>query len=112
VAGCDIIVIGGSAGGLEAIRELAPLLPADLPAAVFVTLHVYPGSDGILPLLIERAVTAPGLPSRGWRANPRGPDLSMPESATRGLSVSDRRNVPDGVVMRVPGNGSESFQPK
>jgi two-component system chemotaxis response regulator CheB len=44
----DIIVIGASAGGLDAIAGF----PADLPAAVFVTIHVTQKSDGILPAII------------------------------------------------------------
>lgn len=35
-----IIVIGASAGGVEAVRSLMGALPADFPAAVFVVLHI------------------------------------------------------------------------
>ncbi|MBS1802237.1 MAG: chemotaxis protein CheB [Acidobacteria bacterium] len=52
---CDIIVIGGSAGGFDAIRKLVAGFPADLPATVFVTIHVTGKSDGILPEIITRA---------------------------------------------------------
>jgi len=38
--GHDIIVIGASSGGLDALRVLLQGLPIDLPAAVFVVLHV------------------------------------------------------------------------
>ena len=36
----DVIVIGGSAGALEALRSLLPKLPADLPAAILLVLHL------------------------------------------------------------------------
>ena len=36
----DIIVVGASAGGIEALRTLVSTLPADIPAAIFVVLHV------------------------------------------------------------------------
>ena len=32
----DIVVIGASAGGIEALRELVRGLPANFPAAVFI----------------------------------------------------------------------------
>jgi two-component system chemotaxis response regulator CheB len=51
----DIVVIGTSAGGIEALRELVGGLPADFPAAVFVVLHTSPDSPGILASILERA---------------------------------------------------------
>jgi two-component system chemotaxis response regulator CheB len=38
--GHDIIVIGASSGGLDALRVLLRSLPIDLPAAVFIVVHV------------------------------------------------------------------------
>src|SRR5438270_1143154 len=59
MAARDIIVIGASAGGFEAIQQLARHFPPDLPAAVFVTLHIYERSESILPSLIDRAGPLP-----------------------------------------------------
>lgn len=39
-----IITIGASAGGVEALQRLVADLPADLPASVFIVLHVGPTS--------------------------------------------------------------------
>jgi chemotaxis response regulator CheB len=39
LAGHDIIVIGASAGGVQPARTLLSLLPAEIPAAVFIVLH-------------------------------------------------------------------------
>jgi len=50
----DIVVIGASAGGLEALCTLTAGLPADLGAAVFVVLHLHPVSDSRLPDLLDR----------------------------------------------------------
>ena len=48
-----IVVIGGSAGGLTALLNLVSLLPADLPAAVLVALHLSPSSPGSHPGLLS-----------------------------------------------------------
>jgi len=57
----DIIVIGGSAGGVETIIELARHFPRDLPGAVFVVLHVPSDSFSILPELLTRAGPLPAF---------------------------------------------------
>ena len=53
--GRDIIVIGGSAGGIEALTALVPELSPDLPAAVFVVLHLPTGGTSVLPNILSRA---------------------------------------------------------
>ncbi|HYD53682.1 MAG TPA: chemotaxis protein CheB, partial [Gemmatimonadaceae bacterium] len=55
MANRDIIVIGASAGGVEAVSQLVAELPADLPAAVFVTLHFPRNSTSMLPRILTRA---------------------------------------------------------
>jgi two-component system chemotaxis response regulator CheB len=46
--GRDILVIGGSAGAMQPLRAILAALPKDFPAAVFVVMHVSPGSPGLL----------------------------------------------------------------
>jgi two-component system, chemotaxis family, protein-glutamate methylesterase/glutaminase len=55
VAGHDIVVIGGSAGGVEALKRICAGLPRDFPAAIFVVLHISPTSRSVLPDLLSRA---------------------------------------------------------
>src|SRR5436190_12799389 len=50
----DIVVIGGSAVGLEALDRLVPSLPEDLPAAIFVVVHLPAESKSALPAILER----------------------------------------------------------
>lgn len=51
----DIIVIGASAGGVEALQEVLRHVPADLPAAIFVTLHIAARAKSFLPDILSRA---------------------------------------------------------
>lgn len=44
--GRNIIVIGTSAGGLEALDDLIGQLPTDLPASIFVVQHMAPENTG------------------------------------------------------------------
>jgi len=57
----DIIVIGSSAGGVEALCRLCAGLPPDLPAAVFVAQHLSPSARSMLPQLLARAGPLPAL---------------------------------------------------
>jgi two-component system, chemotaxis family, protein-glutamate methylesterase/glutaminase len=50
----DTIVIGASAGGVQALTKLIADFPADLPAAVFVILHVAPNLPSLLPEILAR----------------------------------------------------------
>ncbi|HEU4628992.1 MAG TPA: chemotaxis protein CheB, partial [Gemmatimonadaceae bacterium] len=49
-----VIVIGASADGVEALQEVISRLPADLPAAVLVVLHVASGAPSVLPRILDR----------------------------------------------------------
>jgi two-component system chemotaxis response regulator CheB len=51
------VAIGASAGGLQALRSVVAALPADLPAAVLVVLHLDPRATSRLPALLAAATT-------------------------------------------------------
>src|SRR5215813_13663658 len=57
--GHDIIVIGASVGGVEALSNLVAQFPEDLPATIFVTQHVVPTAKGRLALVLDRAGPLP-----------------------------------------------------
>jgi chemotaxis response regulator CheB len=60
----DIIVIGASAGGVEALIELTRWIPTNLPASLFVVLHVASHvKSGLAEILSRKWITARQDPS-------------------------------------------------
>jgi len=55
VARHDIVVMGASAGGVEALVQLIKLLPSDISAAIFIVLHVSAHSTSFLPSILSRS---------------------------------------------------------
>ena len=57
----DIIVVGGSAGSLEALKALVANLPANLAASVFIVIHLTPARESLLPHILNRAGRMPAF---------------------------------------------------
>lgn len=55
----DLVVIGASAGGVDVLKQLVSDLPADLPAAVCIVLHLAPSSPSALAGILQRASSLP-----------------------------------------------------
>jgi two-component system, chemotaxis family, protein-glutamate methylesterase/glutaminase len=55
----EAIAIGASAGGVEALTTLLPALPADLPAAVFVVIHLPRERPSLLAEVFRARCTLP-----------------------------------------------------
>jgi two-component system chemotaxis response regulator CheB len=96
----DVVVVGASAGGVEALRELVRGLPTDLPAAVLVVLHMPPSGTSALarvlagpsPLPVAAAVEgAPLRPGTVTVAVPNRHLLVVPGDRMT-LSLGPREN--------------------
>jgi two-component system chemotaxis response regulator CheB len=57
----DIIVIGASAGGVEALRTLVARLPAGLSASLFIVVHTLPTYPSALPMILSHVGPLPAL---------------------------------------------------
>ena len=67
----QVVVIGASAGGIEALRLVAGGLPPDFAAAICVVMHMAPESPGVLPGILSRSGPLPALsPANGERLRP------------------------------------------
>ena len=95
----DIVTIGGSAGAVEAITEMARLFASDIPAAIFVVIHISPSGTSVLPEILRRAGPLaamhagdgePIYPGRIYHAPPN-PDLRLDPNRIR-LSTGPREN--------------------
>lgn len=53
----NIIVIGASLGGLEALKEILQQLPPNLDASIFIVWHMSPDVRGMLPEIVNKLNT-------------------------------------------------------
>jgi two-component system, chemotaxis family, protein-glutamate methylesterase/glutaminase len=75
-----IVVIGASAGGVDALRRLVRDLPADFPAPVCVVLHIPPDSPSLLAQILNREGTIPAKTAEhGERYQPRMMYVAPPD---------------------------------
>ncbi len=55
----DIIVVGTSAGGMEALKKLVAELPSNFPGTLFIVWHISPEYRSVLPEILARVCPLP-----------------------------------------------------
>ncbi|AEV83625.1 chemotaxis protein CheB [Actinoplanes sp. SE50] len=88
----DVVVIGGSAGAHKPLTQLLSRLPADLPAAVLVVLHLAPGARSTLAEMLGSACALP------VRTAADGEPIRTGQVY---VGAADRHLVVDGDVLRL-----------
>jgi two-component system chemotaxis response regulator CheB len=80
--GRNIIVVGTSDGGLEALDQLVGALPTDLPASIFIVQHMAPHNSGepLLRRLSRHKAFRPKLAEHGERFKPGRIYIAPPDN--------------------------------
>src|SRR5438067_12658369 len=94
----DIIVMGASAGGVEALRAVLERVPKDLPASILVVLHVSPDHRSVLPRILDAVGPLRATHARDDEALERGRIYVAPP---------DRHLVVDEGVVRLTRSARE-----
>jgi two-component system chemotaxis response regulator CheB len=85
----NIIVVGTSAGGVEALCELNKHLPEDLDASIFVVMHI--GAKTMLPHILSRCGNLPAVCAQHQKRYQRGCIYCAPANCH--LSIRDHTTV-------------------
>jgi two-component system, chemotaxis family, protein-glutamate methylesterase/glutaminase len=95
----DIVVIGASAGGVEALDRLVAGLEPELPAAIFVVLHLPATGNSMLPQILARAGKLPASAPT---------DCERPERGHIYVAPPDRHMLLVGQRVRLSGGPREN----
>ena len=68
----DIVVIGASRGGVEALKGIVAALPPSLQSALLIVLHISPTHVSLLPDVLSRAGPLPAEHGRDGTRVERG----------------------------------------
>jgi two-component system chemotaxis response regulator CheB len=101
--GCSIVVVGASAGGVEALQRFVRALPGDFAAPVLVVLHASPSGRSYLPEILTRAAPfAATHATEGEQLDARHIYVAPPDS---------HLVVTDGVVSLAKGPRENGHRP-
>lgn len=92
MANRDLVVIGASAGGIEALQNILGLLPTDLDAAVLIVLHTSNHAGSLLPQIMQRTSRLPAI-------HPK--DRTPIQKGTIYIAPPDCHMIVEGEILRV-----------
>jgi two-component system, chemotaxis family, CheB/CheR fusion protein len=85
----DLVVVGASAGGIEALSTLVATLPADFPAPIVVAQHLDPDRPSHLADILERRSTLPVRSVADAEPQPLTPGVVYVVPADRDVEITD-----------------------
>src|SRR5215469_11809488 len=88
MANRDIVVVGASAGGVEALTRMLVQLSPDFPASILVTVHLQALGKSLLPNVLARATPLPVCFAKDGEVLKHGEILVAPPD--RHMIVEDR----------------------
>jgi two-component system chemotaxis response regulator CheB len=98
-----IIVVGASAGGVDALKALARRMPADFPAALLVVLHIPPQVPSLLAAILDRCGPLPAVEAT---------DGATIRAGYIYVAMPDRHLLVDGELIRLSRGPKENrFRP-
>jgi two-component system chemotaxis response regulator CheB len=114
-----VIAIGGSTGAIEALRTICANLPADLPAAVFIVVHVGTEGrdllagilDGLCPLPVQTARDGQDVQPGHVYVAPADHHLLVIDSVIR-LGRGPRENMTRPAIDPLFRSVGESYGPR
>src|SRR6267143_5303291 len=74
----DIVVIGASRGGVEALRGIVAALPPNLQSTLLIVVHISPTHASLLPDVLSRAGPLPAEHGRNGMRIDRGHSYVAP----------------------------------
>ena len=107
-----VIGIGASAGGVDALTQIVAALPADLPHAILVVLHLPAGGRSLLAAILDRTCALPVSTAEDGQALAAGGVLVAPPdhhllvrdgrvALTRGPKESAARPAVDAMLRSI-----------